>query len=140
MSSKVLDPAKAAALDLLAAGVDAVLAAGVSPVDSRPSGGAAAFWAGRIGGCHLERIAAAHANPRVRVAVIANDAAFAKQAEAVGYRLFQLMVTNWVNQWTRTGPGTATSAATTTGTSSSSRTSTPARCSTVGAPRCRAAR
>ena len=64
----------------------------------------AAFRAGRIGGCQVERIAAAHANPRVRAAVIANEAAFAAQAQAVGYRLFHLMVTNWVNEVDQDGP------------------------------------
>ena len=63
-----------------------------------------AFRTGRIGSCQVARIAAAHANPRVRSAVIANDAAFAAQGATVGYRLFDLMVTNWVNQVDQDGP------------------------------------
>ncbi|WCO68176.1 DUF222 domain-containing protein [Iamia majanohamensis] len=55
-----------------------------------------AFASGRIGGCQVERIARAHANPRVRAAVEANEESFAHQAEAQEYRAFDAMVDDWV--------------------------------------------
>jgi hypothetical protein len=55
-----------------------------------------AFADGRIGGCQVERIARAHANPRVRDAVEANDASFAAEAEANEYVGFDRMVDEWV--------------------------------------------
>ena len=58
---------------------------------------AEAFAAGRIGGCQVERIARAHANPRVRSQVEANDEAFAAEAEANSYRVFDRKVTAWVD-------------------------------------------
>ncbi|MEO9220745.1 MAG: HNH endonuclease signature motif containing protein [Mycobacteriaceae bacterium] len=164
MVSMVLDPGTAAALELLGAGVDAVVAAGVAPVDgpdavvvvrelevlvrrlraqqvavveaidrgglhrvdghgsakvmvrhvARLSSGEAhrrasaaralrdlpavaeAFRAGRIGSCQVERIARVHANERVRCALVDNEGSFAREAAMVSFRLFDLMVTNWV--------------------------------------------
>ncbi len=55
-----------------------------------------AFAAGRIGGCQVERIARAHASPRVRAAVEANEASFAAEAEANEYLAFDRMVDEWV--------------------------------------------
>lgn len=56
----------------------------------------AAFAAGRIGGCQVERIARAHANPRIRRAVEANDHSFAAEAAANAYLVFDRMVDQWV--------------------------------------------
>lgn len=56
----------------------------------------AAFAEGRIGGCQVERIARAHANPRVRAAVEANEASFAAEAETNGYLVFDRLVDEWV--------------------------------------------
>lgn len=58
---------------------------------------AEAFAAGRIGACQVERIARAHANPRVRAQVEANDEAFATEAETDDYRDFDRKVTAWVD-------------------------------------------
>jgi hypothetical protein len=58
---------------------------------------AEAFAAGRIGACQVERIARAHANPRVRAHVEAQDAAFAAEAEVHSYRVFDRKVTAWVD-------------------------------------------
>ncbi len=56
----------------------------------------AAFAAGRIGGCQVERIARAHANPRVADTLEANEASFAAEAEANEYLTFDAMVDDWV--------------------------------------------
>ena len=55
-----------------------------------------AFRAGRIGAAQVDRIALAHANPRVAAAVVANEASFVAQAQARSYRVFERMVTAWV--------------------------------------------
>ena len=56
---------------------------------------AAAFAAGRIGACQVERIARTHANPRIRTEVVANDDALATHAEAQTYTAFHQMVSDW---------------------------------------------
>ncbi len=56
----------------------------------------AAFAAGRIGGCQVERIARAHANPRVADTLEANEASFATEAETNEYLAFDAMVDDWV--------------------------------------------
>jgi hypothetical protein len=166
MASAVADPATAAAIEQISAGLDALAAAGVEPVDARDavtvvravevcerrfrsltlgvqdsidrrglhkadghasakvmvrhvarlSDGeaarralavrmlrampavAAAFAAGAIGACQVDRIARAYANPRVREALVAQDAAFATVAAGLGYREFAAAVTDWVRQ------------------------------------------
>ncbi len=55
----------------------------------------AAFAAGRIGGCQVERIARTHANPRVTAAVEAHEASFAEEAAGNEYLAFHQMVTDW---------------------------------------------
>ncbi|WCO67489.1 DUF222 domain-containing protein [Iamia majanohamensis] len=52
----------------------------------------ASFASGRIGGCQVERIARAHANPRVRDAVEANEESFAAEAETNEYLAFDALV------------------------------------------------
>ncbi|WCO65494.1 DUF222 domain-containing protein [Iamia majanohamensis] len=58
---------------------------------------AAAFGHGRIGADQVNRIALAHANPRVTDAVVANEASFVTQATDQPYRVFDRMVTEWVS-------------------------------------------
>lgn len=55
-----------------------------------------AFASGAIGACQVERISRAHANPRVREAVEANDTSFAEQAGGNEYLAFDRMVDEWV--------------------------------------------
>lgn len=55
-----------------------------------------AFASGAVGTCQVERIARAHANPRAREAVEANDASFAEQAGGNEYLAFDRMVDEWV--------------------------------------------
>ncbi|QYG93373.1 DUF222 domain-containing protein [Iamia sp. SCSIO 61187] len=57
----------------------------------------AAFAEGAIGRCQVERIARAHANPRVRDAVEANEASFATEAATDTYRVFDQKVREWVS-------------------------------------------
>ncbi|MGI8939721.1 MAG: DUF222 domain-containing protein [Iamia sp.] len=57
---------------------------------------AEAFRAGRIGAAQVDRIALAHANPRVADAVVANEASFVAQAETQPYATFDRMVAEWV--------------------------------------------
>ena len=82
---------------------------GLSGAEAEPRGRAAkalrhlpevraAFRAGRIGGCQVDRIARVHANPRVRDALEANEASFADQAETNSYHAFNLMVGDWVRR------------------------------------------
>jgi hypothetical protein len=106
----VCDPTTAEALDALDAGLDTLQAAGVVRHVANLSNAEAsrrercakalrslpavrgAFAQGRIGSCQVERIARAHANPRVRSAVEANEASFAAEARSQAYRVFDRMV------------------------------------------------
>ncbi len=56
----------------------------------------AAFAAGRIGACQVERIARAHANPRVKETLEQNEESFAVEAEGNEYLAFHQMVEDWV--------------------------------------------
>jgi len=56
-----------------------------------------ALRSGRIGACQVERIARAHANPRITGQVEANDTAFATQAATDEYRVFDRKVTSWTD-------------------------------------------
>ncbi len=55
----------------------------------------AAFAAGTIGGCQVERIARVHANPRIRDVVEANEGSFAVEAARNEYLAFDHMVRDW---------------------------------------------
>ncbi|CAN5849327.1 hypothetical protein BH23ACT2_BH23ACT2_08430 [soil metagenome] len=57
-----------------------------------------AFAVGDVGVCHIDRIARAHANVRVRERLCGHDQALATQAAAVGYRHFDGLVTDWVRR------------------------------------------
>jgi hypothetical protein len=56
---------------------------------------AAAFRAGRLGGCQVDRIARVHANPRVRELLIGVDADLAVVASRLPYREFDAYLLNW---------------------------------------------
>ena len=56
---------------------------------------AARFRAGRIGLCHLAKLAAVHANPRVRERLEAVDAEVAVVAEHLRYDRFSTYLANW---------------------------------------------
>ena len=55
----------------------------------------AAWRAGAVGSCQVDRIARAHANPRARAWFVAHEARVLEAAQAMGYRLFDLQVTDW---------------------------------------------
>ena len=55
-----------------------------------------AFASGRIGTCHLHRIAAAYANRRVREELCSVDANLALLAERLGYVAFDREISDWV--------------------------------------------
>ncbi|CAN5904178.1 hypothetical protein BH23ACT2_BH23ACT2_22310 [soil metagenome] len=57
-----------------------------------------AFAVGDVGVCHVERIARAHANVRVRERLCGHDQALAAHARALGYRRFDGLVTDWVRR------------------------------------------
>lgn len=57
---------------------------------------AAAFAAGRIGVCHLDRIARAYANPRVRDRLVRNDDALVGLGATLSYRRFDALLSDWV--------------------------------------------
>jgi hypothetical protein len=59
---------------------------------------AARFAAGRIGLCQVQRIARAHANPRIRASVVGKDRALARLAEMDAYGTFDAKVTEWVRR------------------------------------------
>ncbi|MGI8754435.1 MAG: DUF222 domain-containing protein [Acidimicrobiales bacterium] len=58
----------------------------------------ARFRAGRIGSCQVQRIARAHANKRVRRALLRKDRTLAVLAERTSYRDFDAKVTEWVRR------------------------------------------
>ncbi len=55
-----------------------------------------AFASGRVGSCHLDRIARAHANPRVRTALAELDTDLAVLAARLPYLEFDRKLSNWV--------------------------------------------
>jgi hypothetical protein len=55
----------------------------------------AAWRAGTIGSCQVDRVARSHANPRARAWFVANEALVLHAAQTMGYRLFDLQVTDW---------------------------------------------
>lgn len=55
----------------------------------------AAWRAGSVGSCQVDRIARAHANPRARAWFVANEALVLEAAQTMGYRIFDLQVTDW---------------------------------------------
>jgi hypothetical protein len=59
---------------------------------------AARFAAGRIGTCQVQRIARAHANPRIRGSVAGKDRVLARLAEMDAYGAFDAKVTEWVRR------------------------------------------
>ncbi|HEX2576071.1 MAG TPA: DUF222 domain-containing protein [Aquihabitans sp.] len=63
----------------------------------------AAFAAGRVGGCQVDRIARAHANRRVRERLCRQDEALALAAEHLAYRRFDGLVGDWVRRMDEDG-------------------------------------
>ncbi len=100
----------------------------------------AALAAGEVGVCQVDRIARAHANPRVRAAFCAQDVAVARAAAATSYRAFDAEVTDWVRLIDADAPVTARSAPTRTVTPSWCRTTTDPGRSPPSAGPCRAPR
>ena len=64
---------------------------------------AAGFAAGRIGACHIGRIALCHANVRVRAKLIALDPHLAVIAETYSYDDFHAYLTDWTRRTDASG-------------------------------------